>query len=565
MTLWGNTRLFAAVFVFSVFVNLLMLTGPLYMLQVYDRVLASGSEETLAALSMLSGFLFLMMGLLDHARGRVMARAGARFQSRLDARVFAAEMDAAAPGARDRGRGGLRDLEDVQRLLTAPALTALFDLPWTPFFLAAIFLFHTWLGLLATAGTLGLILLAALNQWATAGPMGKSAAAGAAADRIAGRVAAEAETVTGLGMRGAAFARWSHARNDALARRIAASDRAGSFAVATRTLRLFLQSAILGLGALLVLRGEMSAGAMIASSVILGRALAPVEVTLGQWRLIQAARDGWTRLCALLSETPPAAPRTALSAPRARLEATGLTVVPPGGARPVLHGIGFRLEPGQALGVIGPSGSGKTALARAIAGVWQPASGCLRLDGAALDQYAPDDLGRHIGYLPQRVTLFDGTIAENIARLAPDPDPEKIVKAARKAAAHEMILHLPAGYDTPLSAQGAGLSGGEVQRIALARALFGDPAVLVLDEPNSSLDHDGSQALNAAIRAVKAAGGAVVIMAHRPAAIQECDRLLVLEGGAARTQGPRDAVLGRTVRNLHDLRGAWPAGAAGAS
>ncbi len=556
--------LLVAVFVFSVFVNALMLTGPLYMLQVYDRVLGARSEETLLALSVLVTFLFLMMGVLDHARGRVMARVGARFQSALDGRVFAAHLKRTARtqgGA--AGRNPLRDVEAVQRLLASPVFLALFDIPWTPLFVAAIFLFHPYLGFLAIAGGAVLVVLALLNKWSTSGPMAEANAAAARAELTAQQLASEAELVQSLGMRGAAFARWMTARGKSLAQSMAYSDRSGFFTVTTRTLRLFLQSAMLGLGAWLVLQGEMTAGAMIAGSILLGRALAPIETVIGQWQLVDAARRGRATVIDLLDRVPPEPERTPLPDPRALLVAENVTVVPPGSTRALLRGLSFVLKPGQAMGVIGPSGAGKSSLAKAVTGAWTPAGGRIRLDNAALDQYDPDVLGRHIGYLPQRVTLFDGTIAENIARLQPDADPAKIVEAAKKAAAHEMILEQPQGYDTPVSAVGGQLSGGQIQRIGLARAMFGDPAILVLDEPNSNLDNEGTKALNAAIRTMKQEGRSAIVIAHRPAAIQECDTLLMLEQGTRVAFGPREDVLKRTVRNHSEIvRAVAPAGVA---
>lgn len=546
--------LFAAVALFSVFVNLLMLTGPIFMLQVYDRVLGSRSEETLAALFVLVVFLFAMMGLLDVARGRVMARIAARFQASLDRRVFTASLARAALVPGDQAAStGLRDLEAIRQLLAAPVFLALFDAPWAPLFLAAVFIFHPWLGWTAVAGGLVLVLVTALNQTGTRRAVLAANAANLRAERMADQLRDEADLVQSMGMRGASFGRWAAARGEALAAAIAASDQSGVYSVFSRTFRLFLQSAMLAVGALLVLKGQLTPGAMIASSILMGRALAPVEQAVAGWALVQRAQEAWTRLAGLLSAVAPEAPRTALPRPRAALEAHQLTVVPPGQSQAALRMVSFRLEPGQALGVIGPSGAGKSTLARALTGVWRPAGGWIRLDGATLDQYDPDVLGTHVGYLPQRVTLFDGTIAENIARLAPRPDDAAVVAAARKAAAHRMILDLPEGYNTRVSLAGGRLSGGQIQRIGLARALYGAPVILVLDEPNSNLDNDGSLALNAAIRAIKAEGGSVLIMAHRPAAIQECDQLLFLDGGVRRAYGPRDEVLKAMVKNAGEI------------
>lgn len=546
--------LYWAVGLFSFFANMLMLTGPLYMMQVYDRVLGSRSEATLVALSLLVVFLYGMMGLLDYARGRIMARAGARFQSALDRRVFDAMIRRSAVAQDPAAQTGLSDLESVQRLISSPVLMAAFDLPWTPVFLAGIALFHPWLGLLALCGGVLLVSIALLNQAFSRAPQQEAAVASHHANMMSDEIRNEAEIIQAMGMRGAAFGRWQTARGQALERSVSATDVGGSFTTLTKTLRLFLQSAMLGLGAYLVLQGEVTPGAMIAGSILLGRALAPVELALGQWAMVQRAMKGWRSLSDLLTKVPPEEQRTALPKPAAKLDVQALTVVPPGGQAPLLRNASFRLEPGQALGVIGPSGSGKSTLARALTGVWRPAAGSVRLDGAALDQYDPDVLGQHIGYLPQRVQLFEGTLAQNIARLSGEPDAEKVVEAAKKAAAHDMIVALPDGYDTRVTAAGGKLSGGQMQRIALARALYDDPVIVILDEPNSNLDNEGSVALNRAIKQLKADGKGVLIMAHRPAAIQECDLLLVVDKGVCTAFGPKDKVLREMVANHQTIR-----------
>ena len=545
-----SRRLFGVVALFSIFVNLLMLTGPLYMLQVYDRVLGSRSVETLVALSVLMGFLFLIMGALDFARGRVLARIGAAFQARLDRRVFNATLRLDPSGQSvEAQKSALADLESVQKVLSSPVLTALFDLPWTPVFLLGIFLFHPWMGALAVIGGGILILIAVLNQITTRHPLARATVAAQEAGRLADQIRAEGEMVCALGMKGNAFDRWQRIRGQALEAQIAASDRQGSYTSASRTARLFLQSAMLGLGAYLVLQAELTAGAMIASSILLGRALAPVETVVNQWPAVERARGAWGALAQLLGAVSPEAPRTALPRPRARLDVHQLTVIPPGEQQAALRLVSFEIAPGEAVGVIGPSGAGKSTLARAITGVWRPAGGRLRLGGASLDHYPSDVLGRHIGYLPQRVQLFEGTIAENIARLDPEPDAERVVEAAKKAGAHEMILSLPGGYDTRVDAGGGRLSGGQMQRIGLARALYSDPVLLVLDEPNSNLDNTGSEALNETIAAMKSEGKSVLIMAHRPAAIRLCEKLLMLENGARRAFGPSQEVLREVTRN----------------
>lgn len=550
----GNAPFMIGVLVFSMLVNLLMLTGPLFMLQLYDRVLASRSEATLVALFALVAFLYAMLTLLDHARGRVAARIGAAFQARLDRRVFEAALRRQALRPADpAARLVQRDLETVQKLLGAPIFLALFDVPWTPVFIALIFAFHPEMGWLALGGGAVLVALALINQRFLSPPLQKLAQTTHEAERFRNQIGNEAELAGALGMRGSAFRRWQTNRHAALGASLAASDRAGFFTTATKSFRLFLQSAMLALGAWLVLRDQITPGLMIAASIILGRALAPVEQVVGQWGVLQGALESWRRLSGVLAGLPHDVPRMTLPRPRAHLSVRGVTVVPPGEAKAALRMIDFDLTPGRAMGVIGPSGAGKSTLARTVTGAWQPAAGKVRLDGIALDQFDPDALGRLLGYLPQRVTLFDGTVAENIARLDAGADPAEIVRAARLAGAHAMIVALPDGYDTRICEHAGRLSGGQVQRIGLARALYGNPVLLVLDEPNSNLDADGSHALNMAIRAAKASGASVMIMAHRPAAIQECDDLLVLEHGAQTAFGPRDDVLRQVVRNHTDL------------
>ncbi|CTQ48909.1 type I secretion system permease/ATPase [Jannaschia donghaensis] len=546
-------------FLFSLVVNALMLTGPIYMLQVYDRVLGSRSEETLIALSVLLTFLFLMMGIMDYVRGRVMARVGARFQSALDGRVFTAHLRQAAvtPGG-SGGRTPLRDVEAVQRLLSSPVFMAVLDVPWTPLFIAAIFILHPYLGYLALGGGAVLVTLAIINQMSTRGPMAKANMATAQAELTSQQLVSEAELVQSLGMRGAAFSRWMQARSASLGQAMQFSDKSGFFTVSTKTIRLFLQSAMLGLGAYLVLQNQMTAGAMIAGSILMGRALAPIEMMIGQWQLVDAARKGRASVIDLLDRVPPDVARTPLPRPQALLVADNITVIPPGSNQAALRAISFVLKPGQAMGVIGPSGAGKTSLAKAVTGAWAPAGGKLRLDSATLDQYDPDVLGSYIGYLPQTVTLFDGTIADNIARLQEDADPARIVEAAKKAAAHEMILEQPKGYDTPVSAVGGRLSGGQVQRIGLARAMYGDPILLILDEPNSNLDNAGTIALNQAIRGMKQEGKSIIIIAHRPAAIQECEMLLMIRDGMRQAFGPREEVLQKMVKNHGEISGSSP-------
>ena len=548
-----------AVVLFSVFVNLLMVTGPLFMMQVYDRVLGSGSEETLLALFLLVAFLFAAMAMLDAVRSQVMSRAGSRFQALLDRRVFDAALrrQAVRPGD-PAAASAERDVDMLRQFAASPVFLAFLDLPWTPFFLAGIFVFHPLMGALAILGGAVLLAIAVANQMMTARRRAEAAAAGLATDRMAAQFRAEAGPLGALGMRGAAHDRWEASRGRMLERSVAAGDLGSVFGSATRIFRQFLQSAMLALGAWLVLRQEVSSGVMIASSVLLGRALSPIETMVGQWSLLQSARLAWSRLAQLLTAVPPEEDRMPLSRPEGALRVENLTVAAPGERLPALQRLNFALQPGQVLGVIGASAAGKSSLARAVTGIWAPAAGHVRLGGVSIEQYGEDALGRLIGYLPQRVGLFDGTIAENIARMSPRYGPDEVLRAARRAGAHEMILSFPDGYDTRITAEGGRLSGGQIQRLGLARALCGDPVMLVLDEPNSNLDAEGSAAVNAAIRTVKEAGGIALIMAHRPAALQECDLVLMLDGGRQAAFGPRDEVLRERVRNtatvLRNLR-----------
>ncbi|WP_299153609.1 type I secretion system permease/ATPase [uncultured Tateyamaria sp.] len=544
-----------AVFLFSIFVNLLMLTGPLFMLQVYDRVLGSRSEETLVALFALVGALYGLMAMLDYARGRVLARFGARFQSRLDDRVFDAVLKRALlPKERANPASGLRDLESVQGLFTSPVMLALFDIPWTPFFLGAIFIFHPWLGWVAVFGGGMLIVITLLNGFLTRSKTMEAQTASSHASGFAEQARRSSEVVRAQGMGPAVSARWHSMRDVSLQQTMKSSDWTGLFSAATKSFRLFLQSAMLAVGAYLVLQGEMTAGAMIAGSILLGRALAPIEQTIGQWAMVQRARAAWSALGALLEITPPAPKTLTLPQPEANISFAGVSVMAPGAKSPTLRNVSFYLGAGEALGIIGKSGSGKTTLAKTLLGLTRVATGEVRFGGATLDQYDPDDLGSYIGYLPQNVVLFSGTIADNIARMSTEPDGTKVVEAAKRANAHDMILTLPDGYDTIVHGDDSQLSGGQRQRIALARAFYGDPVLLILDEPNSALDNDGSLALNRAVSEFKASNRAVIITTHRPSAISECDRLMVIDGGQVKADGPRDEVLKSMVSNVQKIK-----------
>ncbi len=552
-----SRRLFLSCGLFSVGVNLLMLTGPLFMLQVYDRVLASKSEATLVTLAAIAAFLFLMMGVLDHARGRVLAFAGARLQERLDARVIRAILArAVSPAERSRPATGLRDLEAIQQFATSSGPFAFFDAPWTPVFLATLFMFHWLLGVLAALSGCLLLLIALLNQAGTSRLHREAREATARSGHFIEQMRVGGETVQGLGMQDAVIARSATLRGELLDTSLAVSHRSGFYGSVTRTLRLFLQSMMLGLGAWLAIRGEVTPGVMIAASILLGRALAPIDQAVAQWPMLQRVVAARRSLIALLRETPPAPDRTALPPPRAILEAQNLSVVAPGARTAGVRGASLRLEPGQAAGIAGPSAAGKSTLARALAGVWSPLGGSVRLDEAELDHYG-EELGRYVGYLPQEVVLFDGTVAENISRFSPDADDDEVVNAAKRTGAHEMILGLPGGYDFQVSAGGAALSGGQRQRIALARAFYGLPVVVVMDEPDSNLDAEGTMALARAVDGHKKRGGSAVIVAHRHGAFAQCDTVYLMKNGrpVPATAEPRRAPV-RPLQAVEGRRGA---------
>jgi PrtD family type I secretion system ABC transporter len=551
-----SKKLYLFIAAFSFVANLLMLTGPLYMLQVYDRVLSSRSEETLVALTVLIIYLYAIMGLLDYARTGVLARIGARFQSDLDEQVFKADLKQTMRDPNSTKAAGLRDLEAVQRAFTSSGVMALYDLPWTPIFLVAIYIFHPLLGALALAGGTVLVLMALANQALSSAPLKAANNMTLRAETQSYRIRTQAETVQALGMRGALFERWKTTRQACLKAVISAADVRGAFSSTSKAYRIFLQSAILGLGAYLVLQDALTAGGMIAASILLGRALHPLDQVIAQWPVLQSARQSWSSLALLLSQTNTERPRTRLRRPEARLEVQSVSACPPGTHQPAFHSVDFTLEPGQVCGVVGPSGSGKSSLARTVAGIWKPATGRIRLGGINLSNYDPDILGSFIGYLPQNVQLFEGTIAENIARMSVSSDPEMIEKAARQAAVHDMILDLPDGYDTQLTVVGAPLSGGQVQRVGLARAMYGDPVLLVLDEPDSNLDKMGGQALRQAIQKIKASGKAALIMSHRPTVFHDCDVLLMLQQGRQCAFGSKDELLGTIGQHQDEIRSA---------
>lgn len=550
-------RLAALAGLFGVAANLLILTGPAFMLLVYDRVLPARSPETLVALTVLMVALYLCHGALDHARGRLLARLGARLEARLARPVFDAALAEAARGG--DGSAGPEALAVLRGTLAAPVVGAVLDLPFAPFFLAAIFLFHPALGWLALAGGAALVLATLAGQALARAPAAAARAAGAEAAALAREALDAAEFAAAQGMDGALAGRWRGAGRSAAAQGLRASDRAGALAAFGRSARMALQSGILALGAGLVIDGQIEAGVMIAASILLGRALAPVDLVLAQWPLAERAVAAWHVLRALplaaAAADGPAAPR----APVARLELSRVTLRAGSPPRVLLADITLRIEPGEALGIIGPSGAGKTTLARVAAGAARPDEGTVRLGGARLDHFGAAARGAAIGYLPQSVPVFAGTVAQNIARMAPAAPAAAVAAAARAAGLETVIAALPQGYDTRLGPGGAVLSGGQRQRLGLARALYGQPALLVLDEPTAALDAEGTAALLAAVAAQTARGGSVLIVAHRPGAVAACDRLAMIEAGRLVAVGPRDAVLDAVAANAARLRQEWEA------
>lgn len=532
---------------FSAFVNILYLTPTLYMMQVYDRVVPTGSLTTLA---LITGAALLALGslaLLDWVRGRLLMRAALRLERRLAPTILSRVIETRTAGS---GAQSLRDFETVRQAVSGQALLAVFDAPWTPIYLGACFLIHPWLGLLTLLGGLILIGLAVLNEMDSRPRIKAATQAMNEALRAQDSFTHQAETLRALGMRRASIARQLIQRRAAAEGNLEAQLTGGRYSGAIKFVRLALQSAALGLAAILAVRGDISAGAIIAASVLLSRAVAPIELLVGSWSLLVQARTGWTNLVNLFVETADhERDRTAMPAPLGRLAVENATVQLPGGDRPQLRAVNLRLEPGQTLGVIGPSGSGKTTLARVIAGALEPVAGTVRLDGSDYQNRESDELARFIGYMPQSPGLFPGSIKDNISRFQrhAGEDPAVVdaraVAAASLAGAHEMILRLPNGYDTELGPMGAGLSAGQAQRVALARALYGDPVLLVLDEPNSNLDQEGETALMNAIAASAERGAAVVVVAHRAGVLSRIDRLAVLRDGVIQKEGPREEVL----------------------
>lgn len=530
-------------------VNILALTSPLFMLQVYDRVLASGSLPTLIGLALLALGLYGFQCLLDIIRARVLIRIGEDFDMRYSGKVHDAVVRLPLvnrmPGD---GLQPLRDLDNVRGFLSGTGPTAFFDLPWMPLYLGICFLFHFWIGVTALAGAILLISLTILTNIFSQKPIRDTMIENMARNRQLEASRRNAEVVQAMGLGGRLGRRWQVSNEAYLAANRKASDVAGGLGNIAKYLRIVLQSAILAFGAWLVIQQEASGGVMIASSIMMGRALAPVDLAISNWKSFVAARQSWVRLRELFAQMPATASAMALPKPEKELRVENVTIVPPGERKPTVAGLGFVMTAGSALGVIGPSGSGKSTLSRILTGAWTPAAGKVRLDGASFDQWDRETVGRHIGYLPQGVELFDGTIGENICRFEDDPDPEAIIAAAKAAGAHELILRFEKGYDSDIGEAGSALSAGQRQRIGLARALYGDPFIVVLDEPNANLDAEGEAAVVRAIASVKARRGIAIVVAHRPSAIGAVDFILMMEEGRMKAFGPRDEVLSKVLR-----------------
>jgi ATP-binding cassette subfamily C protein len=534
--------------VFSAVVNVLALTGSIYMLQVYDRVLTSRSTPTLVVLTALMIALYLCYGLLDLLRTRIMTRVGLRVDRALRQRIFGIVL---LLPLRSRISGGFlqatRDLEQLRSFLSSPAPIAVFDLPWLPFYLALVYMLHPWLGLLATAGAFVLVAFALMTELKSGRPTKAASSRSGERNSFAEAAWRNAEIIHATGQAQRISSRWSELSEDFLKHQVRAVDVTGGIGTLSRVFRMILQSAQLGLGAYIVIHGEATAGIIIAASIMTSRAYAPIEIAIAHWRSFIGVRESYRRLKTILSSFPQIERHLDLPRPNSLLTVERLTVTAPGETKPIVHDASFSIKAGDGVGIIGPSASGKSTLARALVGAWLPAKGGIRLDGATLDQWRPEALGRDIGYVPQNIEFLSGTIAENISRFDPGATSEAMIAAARVAGVHEMILRLGEGYETRIGEGGTTLSGGQRQRLALARALYGDPFLVVLDEPNSNLDADGESALTAAIRSVRERGGIVITIAHRPSALMAVDKILVMANGRVQAFGPKDEILARNT------------------
>ncbi len=540
---------FVGIAAFSGLINVLSLTGSLYMLEVYDRVLPGRSVSTLAGLTIIAALLFAFQGALEIIRGRMLVRIGNQIDWRVSDRIY--DLVVRLP-LRTRGSGDglqpVRDVDTVRSVMSGSGLPALFDLPWLPFYLAICFAFHPLIGATALGGAIVLVMLTLLTDRLSRQSVKKASNYAAARNRLADASRRNAEVLIAMSMSSRFLERWRRLGDAHRRQQQTASDISGGFGVTGRILRMMLQSAVLGVGAYLVIQQEASGGIIIASSILTGRALAPVDLAIGNWKNFIAALQSWQRLNGLMTALPASATKLPLPAPARFLVVDKLSVTPPESDKVLVADVSFQLKAGSALGIVGASGSGKSSLVRALVGAWRPSRGVIRLDGASLDQWSPDTLGNHIGYLPQDVELFEGSIAENIARFAPDAAMESVLAAANAAGIHQLIVSLADGYNTQIGEQGTLLSAGQRQRVALARALYGNPFVVVLDEPNSNLDMEGEEALTRAILAVRARGGIVVIVAHRSSALAAVDFVMTMLQGRQQAFGPKEEVLSVVAR-----------------
>jgi ATP-binding cassette subfamily C exporter for protease/lipase len=533
---------FITVGVFSAITNLLALVPSVYMLQVYDRVLGSRNEITLLMLTLMMVGAYLVLAMLELMRSFVLVRVGAKFDMQLNKRVYSAAFEQNLKIAGGNAGQALNDLTTVRQFLTGNALFAFFDAPWFPFYLIVIFLFEPTLGLFAVSGTAILIVLAFVNERVSKKPLAEANAMAITASNLATNNLRNAEVIESMGMLPNLMGRWFKLHSKFLQLQAEASQKAGTVGAITKFVQLTQQSAVLGFGALLVLENKISPGMMIAASILVGRALSPVQQVIGVWKTWASTRSAYERLTTLLENNPARSAGMPLPAPKGDLMVENVTAAPPGAKAPVVKGLNFAIRAGDVLGVLGASGSGKSTLARLLVGVWPTMAGKVRLDGADIHQWNKGELGPYMGYLPQDIELFAGTVSENIARFG-EVDAGKVVIAAQRAGVHEMILHLPQGYDTVLGDGGGGLSGGQRQRLGLARAMYGDPSVIVLDEPNSNLDETGEAALMKAINDLRERGKTIVIITHRPSAIAATTKLLLMRDGVAHMFGPREQVL----------------------
>lgn len=535
--------IFKTVGVFSMAINLLMLVPSIYMLQVYDSVLSSRNLMTLAMLSLITLMFYALISGLEWVRSQVLIRVGAQIDALMSERIYTAAFEQNLKKNNFQAGQALTDLTTLRQFVTGQGLFAFFDAPWFPIYLAVIFLFDFWLGVFSLVGTAVLIALAWANDRVSSKPLSEASQLALVSGAMATNNLRNAEVIESMGMLPNLRARWHQLHQQFLAQQAIASDKASVVTAVTKLFRLTLQSYILGLGAWLVIEGRLTPGMMIAGSILMGRALSPVEQLIAVWKQVSGVKTAWQRLDQLLQQNPARKTGMPLPAPTGQLSIENVTAAPPGGQVAVLKGVQLSLAAGEVLAIIGPSASGKSSLARLMVGIWPAQVGKVRLDGADLYQWNKDALGQHLGYLPQDIELFAGTVAENIARFG-EVDSEKVIAAAQLAGVHEMVLRLPKGYDTPIGEGGAGLSGGQQQRIGLARALYGQPALIVLDEPNSNLDDAGEAALIQAIRELKALRRSVVLITHRMPILTISDKLLVLNEGAVQGFGPTQQILG---------------------